>query len=77
MALWTVVSGRQSSHVTGILAASVDEEDWSGEGEQNQQNEEKQTPWFNPGQGRAPQYPQEGEVEEDAVSACDGGKTSA
>jgi len=77
VAFGAIVGGRKPSHVSGVLPTSIDEKHRGGEGKENQDDQEKQAPRFDTGQGGSPQNPQEGEVEEDAVSSCDGGKPCA
>ena len=77
MAFGSIVVRCEPRHIARILSASIDEENRSGEGEEDQEDQEKQPPRFNTGKGRTPQDPQERQVQEDAVSACDGGESSA
>jgi hypothetical protein len=57
------------------LAATVDEQNWGSEREQQQKPEEKQPPWFHIGEVRPPQYPQKRKVKEDALAALFSNKT--
>lgn len=46
MAFGPVVLGREPGHITGVLPASVDEQNRSGKGQENQEDQEKQPPGF-------------------------------
>lgn len=74
MTLGPVVRRGQPRHITGVLTTAVDEQNRGNEGQQNQQDEEKQSPRFNVGEGGPPKNPEEGEIEENAVPAGDGGE---
>ena len=69
---WAFVSRRKASHVTGVPATSVDEQDRRCEREQQEQSEEEEAPGLNIGQRGSPQDPKERQVEEHAVTSCYG-----
>jgi hypothetical protein len=74
VALRTVVSWTQASHISRITSAAIDEDDRCEKGKDNQETEEKEPPRLDVRESESPKRPQERDIKEDTVTSCYGRK---
>jgi len=73
--LRAVICWTQTSHVSGISATTIDEDNRCEKCEDNQQSEEEEPPWFDIRESKSPKSPEERDVKKNTVAPCNSGET--